>query len=240
VVEPVENNLLYPLLRGRDVQRWKAEASAFIIVPHKLGMRLTAIPERDMQEQYPKAHAYLKKFEKVLRARASRGVSDMIKKGAPFYTMFAVGDYTFAPWKVVWREQASCMTASVVGSVEGKVIIPDHKLMLVNVESKEEAHYLCALLNCCFVRMGVLSYAVSIQMDTHILENIRIPKFNPNDKTHKRLAELSEQAHEAATEDNSVTLGKIEAEIDTEATKVWNLTEPELAEIQRSLKELTA
>jgi hypothetical protein len=34
VTEPIEPDLLYPLLRGRDVQRWKAEPSAWIIVPH--------------------------------------------------------------------------------------------------------------------------------------------------------------------------------------------------------------
>jgi hypothetical protein len=33
VVEPLEPDLLYPLLRGRDVQRWQAEPSACIIVP---------------------------------------------------------------------------------------------------------------------------------------------------------------------------------------------------------------
>jgi hypothetical protein len=32
VVEAVESDLLYPLLRGRDVQRWKAESSAWILI----------------------------------------------------------------------------------------------------------------------------------------------------------------------------------------------------------------
>jgi hypothetical protein len=32
----------------------------------------------------------------------------------------------------------------------------------------------------------------------HILEHIRIPRFDPNNPVHLRLAELSEQAHEAA------------------------------------------
>jgi len=69
------------------------------------------------------ARGHLKRFEKVLRERASRGISDMLKKGAPFYTMFAVGDYTFAPWKVVWTRLAQ-IEAAVVGTKDGKAAVP--------------------------------------------------------------------------------------------------------------------
>jgi hypothetical protein len=55
----------------------------------------------DMKMYYPKTYLYLERFEAVLRERKSRGVTDMLKGGAPLYTMFAVGDYTFAPHRVV-------------------------------------------------------------------------------------------------------------------------------------------
>src|SRR5437870_12602713 len=31
-----------------------------------------------------------------------------------FYSIFNIGDYTFADWKVVWREQANGLTAAVI------------------------------------------------------------------------------------------------------------------------------
>jgi hypothetical protein len=37
VTEPIEPDLLYPLLRGRDVQRWRAEPSALILIAQDAG-----------------------------------------------------------------------------------------------------------------------------------------------------------------------------------------------------------
>ncbi|PWH17966.1 MAG: hypothetical protein DDG59_07045, partial [Anaerolineae bacterium] len=109
VAEPIEPDLLYPLLRGRDVQRWRAEPSALILLTHEPGMRLKAIPEQDLQTRYPCTYGYLKRFERVLRERAAfkRYFTRPERRGravetGPFYSMFDVGDYTFAPWKVVW------------------------------------------------------------------------------------------------------------------------------------------
>ena len=205
VTETIEPDLLYPPLRGRDVQRWYAEPSALILLTHELGMRLKAIPEKELQTRHPRTYGHLKRFKAVLRRRAAfkryftrpqRG-GKTVETG-PFHSMFNVGDYTFAPWKVVWREQASELTAAVVGAVNGKPSILDHKLMLVDCQSQEEADYVCGLLNSAPGRFTANSYAVSIQMDPHILEHIRIPRFDPGNPLHQRLAELSKEAHQAA------------------------------------------
>lgn len=245
VIEPLEPDLLYPLLRGRDVKRWKAVPSASILMVQD-PVKRRGIDEKKMQDNYPKTYAYLKRFEKVLRERPARGVSDMIKNGAPFYTMFAVGDYTFAPWKVVWPNIASKLDAAVIGESEGKLILPQHIVTLVACPTEQEAHYICALINSSCANFAAMTYSQKGGKsfgDPHILKNIRIPKFKPENKTHQKLADLSQKAHKAAKGGNETRglnpLSKIEAEIDTEAAKIWNLTEPELAEIQRSLKELT-
>lgn len=238
VTEVIEPDLLYPLLRGRDVGRWRAEPSALILMVQDPVWR-RGIDERKLQERYPLTYSYLKRFERVLRERRSRGVSDMLKRGAPFYTMFAVGDYSFADWKVVWREQASSMTACVVGPSVSGPVIPDHKLMLVDCRAEKEAHFVCALLNSNIVTMAVLGYAVEIQMDPHILEHIRIPRYDDSNSVHRRLAELSEQAHLATQVGNEKCLREIEAEIDQQAATIWGLTDAELREIQWSLKDLS-
>ncbi len=236
VTEAVEPDLLYPLLRGRDIKRWKSEPSAHILMVQD-PVKRRGIDEEKMQNDFPKTHAYLKKFEKVLKARSSRGISDMIKKGAPFYTMFAVGNYTFAPWKVVWREVSHTLDAAVAEVHNDKSTLPDHTLIMVDCQTKQETHYLCACLNSSPSRMAVQAYIV-LHPDPHILENIRIPKFDPKDKTHRHLAELSEEAHKAASKDDQKVLSKIEADIDTEAATLWGLDDKELAEIKKALKEL--
>ena len=72
----------------------------------------------------------------------------------------------------------------------------------------------------------------------HILEHIRIPRYQPTDPVHRRLAELSQAAHKAAQAGDEKRLEALEAEIDREAAKLWGLTEAELREIQESLREL--
>jgi hypothetical protein len=244
VTEPIEPDLLYPLLRGRDVQRWKAEPSALILMVQD-PVKRRGIDEKDLQARYPRTYGYLKRFEPVLRQRAAfkryftrpeRG--GRVTETGPFYSMFGVGDYTFAPWKVVWREQSSTLTASVVGPQGNKPMVPDHKLMLVDCKRAEEAHFVCACLNSSVGQMVAISYAVEIQMNPHLLEHIRIPRFDPQDAVHCRLAKLSQAAHEAAKAGDEKRLRQIEAEIDRQAARLWGLSQDELREIQASLHEL--
>ena len=240
VVEPIEPDLLYPLLRGRDVKRWRAEPSALILMVQD-PVKRRGIDEQELQARYPRTYGYLKRFEPVLRERASRGVSDMLKKGAPFYTMFAVGTYTFAPWKVVWPNIASALNAAVIGMAEGKVIVPQHIVTLVACGNQQEAHYICALVNSSPANFAARAYSQEGGKsfgDPHILEHIRIPRYDPSDGVHRRLTELSQEAHAAAKAGDEKGLRAVEAEIDRQAAKLWGLTDRELREVQQSLREL--
>ncbi|MDW8137323.1 MAG: hypothetical protein RMK61_02585 [Bacteroidota bacterium] len=72
----------------------------------------------------------------------------------------------------------------------------------------------------------------------HVLENIRIPRFDPSSPVHWRLAELSQAAHEAARQGDTARLQQLEAEIDQQAAQLWGLSDAELREIRASLREL--
>jgi len=74
-------------------------------------------------------------------------------------------------------------------------------------------------------------------MDTHILENLSVPQFSNSNKTHSRLAELSEAAHKATANGDATEVKKIEGEIDRTAARLWGLKDEDLAEIKRSLEE---
>jgi hypothetical protein len=232
----IEPDLLYPLLRGRDVKRWQATPSAYILMVQD-PVKKQGISEDRMKSSYPRTYAYLKRFETVLRERKSRGVSDMLEAGAPFYTMFAVGDYTFAPYKVVWREVALAVDAAVTEKGE-KNLVPDHTLIMIECESREEANYVCALANSLVFRYASKNY-ITLHPDPHLLKNIRVPKFDPTNRTHLELSTLSEQAHHAAAEGDQETVSSIEKRIDELAAELWGLTKEELKEIQESLAELS-
>jgi hypothetical protein len=238
VTEPIEPDLLYPLLRGRDVRRWKAEPSAWILVPHTVATGWQAISEEQMQRNYPRTWGYLSRFRQVLLNRVAY---KLLRMGHPFYILKDISTYTFAPWKVVWTRLAR-IEAAVVDLHEGKPIVPQETVTLVECSSANEAHYICALVNSSPFQFAAISYSQEggkSMGSMHILEYIRIPRFDPNNPVHLRLAELSMQAHEAARIGDEMRLREIEAEIDRWAAKLWNLSDDELRDIQQSLAELS-
>jgi hypothetical protein len=196
----IEADLLYPLLRGRDCGRFSARSEGWYqLIPNA---HYDAMPtEEEFRNAYPLTYDYLKPFEKDLRNRATYR---RYQSHLPFYAIYCVGDYSFAPWKVVWPEQqnpqlfrASVIRADVAGPLGRKVIVPDHKLYFVSTESEGEAHYLCAVLNSPPARAWVGGFLLDKQIGTAPLEFLNIPRFDPSDATHAALAEISTEQHRA-------------------------------------------
>jgi type I restriction-modification system DNA methylase subunit len=234
----IEKELLYPLARGRDVKRWQAKPSAYLIMVQDPEKR-RGIEESIMKQKYPLTFAYLKQFEDMLRTRAA--YRRYFKETDPFYSMFDVGDYTFSPRKVVWKYIASEFICSVISQkqdVDSRLLIPDHRLILVPFQKKEEAHYLCAVLNSVPTRYLVRSYIVGTQISTHVLNNICIPQFGLSNPNHQELTSLSLEAHQAVIAGDIVQVKETETRIDRKTAQLWNLTDGELKEIRESLKEV--
>jgi SAM-dependent methyltransferase len=241
----IEPDLLYPLLRGRDVKTWAAEPSASIIMAQD-PIKRKGIDESEMKRKYPKTYLYLKRFESILRERAAftryftrKDKYGRVYETGPFYSMFNVGDYTFSPYKVVWREQSSFLSASVVYINNKTPVIPDHKLMLVECSSLQEAFYICGMLNSDPSNLAAASYAINIQFDTHLLENISIPRFNSKQATHIQICEFSKMAQAAAQKNEEKKITDLENKIGEKGARIWGLTNEELKEIKLSLEDLS-
>src|SRR5262249_9667252 len=146
------------------------------------------IDEEAMRTTYSGAFDFLSLFETELRAR--RGLRALLRSGAPWWSMFGVGQYTLAKHKVVWKDQASDFAAAVM-PVADPLPLPNHKVILVACESDEEAHYLCGVLNSIPVRLFVAAYAVETQISTHTVRYIHTPMFNPADPEHLSLVAAS-------------------------------------------------
>jgi len=114
--------------------------------------------------------------------------------------------------------------------------VPDHTCILVDCEKAEHAHYICAAINSSPARLAVRNYIV-LHPDPHVLNNIKIPRFDDGNRHHMRLAELSQAAHKAAGKGETEEVVRLEGQIDRWACKLWGLSDDELAEIRRSLEE---
>jgi SAM-dependent methyltransferase len=244
VKQVVEKELIYPLVRGRNVKRWYISGDIrWMIIPHdpKTG---NPIEEDKMKINFPKSYSYFLNFKKELE---NRSIHKLWSKDKPFYSVYDIGGYTFYPYKVVWKEISqekgkARLEVAVATKKENLPLIPDHKLMLIPLKNEEEAYYLSAILNSSLINFIVASYAEPLEIETHISQHIKLPKFNKNDSNHLKLSELSKKAHELARkiyeenrEDLKDELKKIEDEIDKTVAQLYGITDEELEEIKKCL-----
>lgn len=238
--EPVilEKELVYPLLRGRDVQRWHAKPMAWILMVQDLKTR-RGIDVSTMQKQYPHAWSYLKSFETELRQRAAfKRYFDV--KADPFYSMFNAGEYTLAPNRVIWPRISSTLDA-VFLKTKGVPLAPQETHVLVSFESPAEGHFFCAVFNSTPINLAAVCYSQRGGKSfgsPHILENIRIPHYSNKFAVHKGLSDLSITAHKLAAAEDWQKLAEVEEQIDLAAAKLYGINDEELAEIRRNLREL--
>ena len=239
----IETDLVYPLLRGRDIKRWRSEPSVHIILANRTD-KLAGISEAVMRRSYPKTFAYFKQFEGdpkkpergTLRGRS--GYRQYFKPSDPFYSMYNVGRYSLAPFRVVWGGQvATALNVSVSSSDErARPIINDQTAYLVPFENESEAHYFAALLNSAPVRTfyGCLAYK---HTSMNFIQCLAIEKYQPHhDSRHELLSNLSQQCHAVSCSPNEVAA--LEDEIDMVAAEIWGITNAELKGIQDTLSEM--
>jgi len=238
VEQVVEPDLLYPLLCWRDVGRYRAVASAHLLLVQDAEAR-RGIDDDEMARRYPKTYAYLKRFRRVLTERAAYR---RYQQGRAFYSMYDVGRYTIAPIKVVWRRMDRRINAAVAGPVDDPVVgprpvVPQETCVLVACETADEAHYLCGVLNSAVVGFLVASHSVRSGKGfgtPSMLDYVRIGRFEADNPQHAEVAAASRQAHHAAAEGDD--LAEIQERIDRLAGGLWGLDDADLEAIGRELK----
>lgn len=211
---PIEKDILYPLLRGKDVKRWRYDLQYSIVLPYTDDGKV--IIKEELLTQYPNAFDYFFEerhaFSAILKERATyKKLILKQDKEAPEYALYDIGKYTFSPYKVIWKALHKGVSAVTVSKDEGRMIIPDHNLLMIPLEDETEAYYLSGVLNADIVSRFVNAY-VAWFISGHILERIKIPKYSKNNKVHQEIADLSKKAHMEI--DNEVILRKVEIELD--------------------------
>ncbi|MBN1592354.1 MAG: N-6 DNA methylase [Candidatus Coatesbacteria bacterium] len=220
----VEQGLVFPHLLGRDLRKWNASASVHVILSQDPETR-TGIDEKTMNEQFPKTREYLSQFEPQLRQRAAFKMY-FNPKDHPFWSMFNIGTYTLERWRVGWRIMGSKMEAAVLPFQGDKPVLPQNTHAFVSCGSEREAHYLCAMLNSAPVLFLIRSYSVSGGKSfapPHIMEYVRIQLFDDSKEAHIKLAELSMNCHERASEPAGRFMEEAAREIDRLASEAFGI-----------------
>ncbi|MGB7605887.1 MAG: N-6 DNA methylase [Lutisporaceae bacterium] len=225
VTMPIEKDLVYPLVRGKDLRKWKFDTPFHIIVPYEYSLK-SPLSMDELRDTYPLTYDYFYnhqhsgKFTEILETRGTfqKHYKSLQKNNestqTPIHALYNIGVYTSAPYKVIWKAlQNKGMNACVISEKDGKLVLPDHNNVLVPFQSFEEAHYLCGILNSRIVEEFIDSY-ISWFKSTHILDNINIPTFDNSNITHIDIARCSTIAHEVAAGRNGQSLPEIEKILD--------------------------
>lgn len=208
----IEEEFVYPMLGGRNIERWRVKSNEYILVPHDEN-NLYGISENDLALRAPKTFEWLLYYyDGLLASRKQNGkffVHGQDGNGQPFYRLDNVGTYTFSNYKVLWKEQTQEMSAVVVGSYiesipgadpnlfsHDKPVVVDSKVLTYSTDSAEEAYYIAGIINSPSVREVIDGYAVKTNRGVDVLKYVAIPKFENTDNIHSMVSKLSKKIHE--------------------------------------------
>jgi len=240
----LEDFFLYPLIKSQHIEKWGINGYIYTLQMQD-PIRRIGYDEYWVKVNFPKTYAHLKSFENLLKTRSSRVVRELMERG-PFYSMYAVGDYTYAPFKVVWNQMGNRLTTCVVSSADDhflgkKIILPEHVLAFIPTDNEDEAHYLCAILNSSIADLILRSIAggtKSFGTPKIIEETLNLKKYNTTNKLHTKLATLSKKAHKLAQQNQTTKLRKVEEEVDKTVALLYGISEGEFKEIKKCLAVL--
>lgn len=210
----IEEEYVFPMLGGRNISKWKVVSNEFMLVPHTIEHKY-GIPEDKLALEFPETHQWLSYYrEELLKTRIQNGkfFNQTIN---PFYRLDNVGDYTYAPYKVLWKEQTGSMSAVVVSSYyksipnadrtifsKDKTIVIDSKVLMLGLYNEMEAYYVCGIINSPSIIAIIDGYAISTNRGIDVLKYLAIPKFDDSNHIHLLIAETSKNIHQLAQNNN--------------------------------------
>lgn len=138
----LEDDCLYPLLKSSDVAGVRASRGQrnprWLLVPQ----RSTGEDTAAIAINAPRTWAYLTGHSDWFEKRKSA-----IYRNRPRFSIFGVGAYSFAPWKVVISGMYKTLHFQAVGPRQGKPVVFDDTCNFIPCKSQAEAELLAGLLN---------------------------------------------------------------------------------------------
>lgn len=134
----LEEEFLYPLLKSSDLGNRRATPRKVILVTQ----RHTGDDTDSIRDVAPKTWEYLEDHSERLDSRKSS-----IYEKRPRFSIFGIGEYSFALWKVAISSLYKSFTFVVVHPENGRPVMVDDTCYSIPCKSEKEARLLCDLFN---------------------------------------------------------------------------------------------
>jgi len=203
----LETKFIKPVIKAPEIIPFGIKKNSnYCIFPYEDGKSIS-IGEVKLLQESPQLFNYLTNNKNLIEKQSKRSLS--ISRGNAFYSLSKVGNYTFSPYKVVFRDNTklSAFVLKEESTPWGKKVMPicakhcpyisqDKKGRNIN---EDEAYYLCGILNTPIIReyfkstYSTRSYSINF--------NIKMPLYNQKNIHQRKISQLSKEAsYKGATE----------------------------------------
>jgi len=135
----LEDDYLYPMFKSSDIANGSDQKPArWMLVPQQIVGENT----RQISQLAPKTWQYLERHAQLLDKRAS-----LVYRNRPRFSVFGVGNYSFAHWKVAISGFYKRLDFKVVGPYAEKPVVLDDTCYFVACQTSKEAFFIAELLN---------------------------------------------------------------------------------------------
>jgi methylase of polypeptide subunit release factors len=135
----IEPDYVFPMLKTSEVANGKSrQCTRYMLVPQRRLSDDTA----ELERRAPQTWRYLCAHRETFARRGSS-----IYRGKPSFSVFGVGDYTFAPWKIAISGMYKSLRFLKVGPRDGKPVVFDDVTNFLPCPSEDAADLVMELLN---------------------------------------------------------------------------------------------
>ena len=136
-IDALEDTFLLPMLKSSDIGNGRIRCRGVMLVTQQtIGQDTSHI-----RGKAPKTWAYLQRHAELLDKRGS-----VIYKNKPAFSIFGVGAYSFAPWKVAISGFYKTLKFVKVGPLDERPVVFDDTIYFLPCWSQNEANFIEALL----------------------------------------------------------------------------------------------
>lgn len=134
----IEGTCLFPLIKSSDINGVKKlKREKLVLVTQKYVGQET----HTLETIAPRTWKYLMDHAEALDRRSS-----IIYRNKPRFSMFGIGDYTFAPWKIAISGLYKSLTFKLFPSRDGKPVCFDDTVYFLPFNTEEDAKKVLTLL----------------------------------------------------------------------------------------------
>ena len=229
---PKSDEIIKPILRGRDIQRYRANWSAKWLIVAKFGSYNT------LPEEFPAVYEHLLQFAEKLKARGQCRYSRSGRSKTTEYT----GQHhwleldnnprdayleEFTKEKLIWMDLTE----------RGRFAYDDEAMFGLNTTflmTGQSLKYLCAVLNSTLITWHMQNTALNSGMGVtrwigYTVERIPVPKLSADDQ--RPFVRLVDRILEAKAADPDADTSELEEQIDWLVYDLYGLTDEETAAV---------